>query len=115
MFTRRYTALIVMLVIAAIALTGLSLSHPPKTAVYSANRSYDPIETLRIERTDNFTLVDQSYSLIEQVRLDRSASFISVDRSYDHIEQLRGNRQRNTPSADHSYDAIENLRALRIL
>ena len=63
-----------------------------ETVVYFADRSYDPIEQVRLDLSNGHLAADSSYDQVELLRIDRSGSSMIADHSYDGIEGLRAQR-----------------------
>jgi hypothetical protein len=103
MFTNRFSKIFVVVLVLVAALATVSFAAHSAT-VHAADRSYDSIESLRV----NSVLADRSYDVIEQMRLSHPATFTLG--SYDQIEALRVQRGIASFKVSYGYDAVEQMR-----
>jgi hypothetical protein len=81
------------------------------TALTQADRVFDQIEQIRVQRWTLDLQADRSYDAIENQR--SGASLPRMDHSDEKLESIRAHRYGML--SDRTYDQVENLRAMRAL
>lgn len=98
---------LVLIVVLVVVLS--SISFPGAISRPSADRSYDVIEQVRVQRTIAYAIEALDYDHIEAIRVQRSVIPLLTSDGYAAIEEVRVQRALDS-NVDHSYDSIEALR-----